>query len=60
MSEKALKGHQKFVSLLMSNEDIEEILRSVPMKATVAEDRSWRCRHWVWDALTVSLGFDKR
>lgn len=42
----------------VSNDDIERILRSAPMKATVAEDRSWRCRHWVWDALTVSLCFD--
>lgn len=42
----------------VSNDDIEKILRSVPMKATVAEDRSWRCRHWVWNALTVSLYFD--
>ena len=41
-----------------SNDDIDEILRSVPMKATVAEDPSWRCRHWVWAALTVSLIFD--
>ena len=44
----------------ISNDDIEGILRSVPMKATVAEDRSWRCRHWVWDAMTVSLCFDQR
>jgi hypothetical protein len=42
----------------VSNEDIKRILMSVPMKTTVAEDPSWRCRHWVWDALTVSLGFD--
>ena len=41
----------------VSNKDIERILRSVPMKTTVAEDPSWRCRHWVWDALTVSLSF---
>ncbi|KAF8800798.1 hypothetical protein BYT27DRAFT_7245531 [Phlegmacium glaucopus] len=36
----------------VSNEDIEKIVRSVPMKTTVAEDPSWRCRHWVWDAMT--------
>ena len=46
----------------ISNDDIERILRSAPMKATVSEDPSWRCRHWVWDALTVSHGlcFDQR
>ena len=44
----------------ISNDDIERILRSAPMKATVSEDPSWRCSHWVWDALTVSLCFDQR
>ena len=28
----------------LSNEDVNRILRSVPMKTTVAEDPSWRCR----------------
>ena len=41
-----------------SDQDIETILRSVPMKGTVAEDPSWRCRHWVWTALDVSLRLD--
>ena len=41
-----------------SDQDIETILRSVPMKGTVAEDPSWRCRHWVWKALDVSLSLD--
>jgi hypothetical protein len=44
--------------LSRSNEDIKRILGSVSMKTTVVEDPSWRCRHWVWDALAVSLGFD--
>jgi hypothetical protein len=42
----------------VSNGDIKRILGSVSMKTTVVEDPSWRCRHWVWDALAVSLGFD--
>jgi hypothetical protein len=42
----------------VSNEDIKSILMSVPMNTTVAEDPSWRCRHWVWNALAVSLGFE--
>jgi hypothetical protein len=41
----------------VSDKDIEGILRSVPMNRTVAENLSWRCRHWVWDALGVSFGF---
>ncbi|KAF8554437.1 hypothetical protein OG21DRAFT_1508870, partial [Imleria badia] len=35
----------------LSNEDVNRFLRSVPMKTIVAEDPSWRCRHWVWEAL---------
>ena len=38
----------------LSNDDLNRIMKSVPMKATVAEDPSWRCRHWVWGALDVS------
>jgi hypothetical protein len=43
----------------ISDEDVERILRSAPMKATVAEDPAWRCRHWVWAAMAVSLDFIK-
>ena len=39
----------------VSAEDIETIMKSVPRKATTAEDPSWRCRHWIWNALDVSL-----
>ena len=38
----------------VSAEDIETIMKSVPRKATIAEDPSWRCRHWIWNALDVS------
>ena len=42
----------------LSDEDIKSILESVPRQNTVAEDPSWRCRHWIWAALGVSLGFE--
>ena len=42
----------------ISDEDIEEIIKSVPMKATVAEDPSWRCRHWVLGCIDCEFGFD--
>jgi len=39
----------------ISDKDIENILANVPRKKLVRDDRSWRCRHWVWEALAVCI-----
>jgi hypothetical protein len=37
----------------ISNDDIENMLANVRRQHFVREDPSWRCRHWVWEALAV-------
>jgi len=35
----------------ISDQELENILEQVERKTLVSEDREWRCRHWVWEAL---------
>lgn len=35
-------------------EKLEAILRKVPKHTLVEDNPTWRCRHWIWDALSVS------